>query len=630
MVLIFLCVGLVQCFVLYQGSKRYGEIQRATAIETSDVHRGTLRLPPGAFERNELLPKTSVDARWWVLHTEEMRRNGDWRIRSTSLDNAPTGREVHWSSSVAWVLAGIANVREVLFKDDSVARASYFSGPFLALACFGLLWLVIARGVNHVAAAVFTLVFAVSPLIADCFVVGETDHHGLVCALGAASILSLSFGLATPKSGPWFTVSGVIGGGALWVSAASWLPILLSCAIGGAFVARWNTSQPQFWRTWAIAGAASSLAFYFLEYFPNHLGWRLEVNHPLYAMAWLGIGDLLTRWQTFITTPNRQQAFPAFVRALPALLVAIIPLALIAWQPERFFWVADPFLLALHKSSISEFQSFWASVQGFVVWRVVWEVFAWPIFAICGAGVLLARRGISARWRVPLVVSAVPALAVLGLALAQIRWLSLATGLWLVVSLVLVTGYLTSIRRPAPLAVAWFLLALIPSVFVFPLTRTSTASNTDGLSKQWAQTILMRDVAHRLVQSSPQQLPVVLSGPTTSTDLTYYAGIRTVGTLYWENLAGLRRAGELFAATNAEDLKQQLNHSGVTHIVVASWDDFSSGYTQLLRRDPTNSFLVRLLANKISLPSWLERLDYAIPPEFGIEGEWIAIFRIRE
>ena len=45
---------------------------------------------------------------------------------------------------------------------------------------------------------------------------------------------------------------------------------------------------------WALAGAGTSLAASLVEYWPHHLGdLHLETVHPLYGLAWLGLGELL-------------------------------------------------------------------------------------------------------------------------------------------------------------------------------------------------------------------------------------------------------------------------------------------------------------------------------------------------
>ena len=87
----------------------------------------------------------------------------------------------------------------------------------------------------------------------------------------------------------------------VWISAATQVPILIGIGAGVLVAGRIGRGatpagsciEPGLLRTWSRVGAAVSVLAYLIEYFPSHLGWRLEVNHPLYALAWLGGGELL-------------------------------------------------------------------------------------------------------------------------------------------------------------------------------------------------------------------------------------------------------------------------------------------------------------------------------------------------
>jgi hypothetical protein len=155
------------------------------------------------------------------------------------------------------------------------------------------------------------------------------------------------------------------------------------------------------------------------------------------------------------------------------------------------------------------------------------------------------------------------------------------------------------------------------------------------LPKAVVPTLLMRDVAHRLVESSPTRLPVVLAGPTSSTEITYYGGIPTLGTLYWENMEGLKNAARIFAAPSEEEAKARLRAAGVTHIVSATWDKFGWSYVDLLRQagehvEPNERLLVNRLQPGKEPPDWLRPLYYPIPPVFGIATEKLLIFQFVE
>jgi len=141
--------------------------------------------------------------------------------------------------------------------------------------------------------------------------------------------------------------------------------------------------------------------------------------------------------------------------------------------------------------------------------------------------------------------------------------------------------------------------------------------------------LLIRDVTHRLLQASLGQVPTVLTGPNTSTEMAYHGGVRVLGTLYWENMPGLKKAAEMFAATTEEDTKRLLSEAGVTHIVVPSWSNFGEAYANLLAQaqgkehaDP--SYLDGVLKSE-EFPVWLRPFAYPIPTSAGIDAQSVRV-----
>jgi hypothetical protein len=129
-------------------------------------------------------------------------------------------------------------------------------------------------------------------------------------------------------------------------------------------------------------------------------------------------------------------------------------------------------------------------------------------------------------------------------------------------------------------------------------------------------------------------MPVLLSGPTTSTDLAYYGGVRVIGSLYWENMPGLKTAAEIFSAPSEEIARKKLLDRGVTHILLFSWAEFTKDYVKLLKLDaghgadkPGEMFITRLLAEK-EMPQWIRPLYYPIPPAFDLKDESVSLFEI--
>ena len=196
------------------------------------------------------------------------------------------------------------------------------------------------------------------------FAEGWLDHHGLAALNALLSVLLLAGGAAgwvrTPtterdadtssllgrlpdraQAKRWFIAAGIAGGVGLWISAASEAPVLVEVGLGallatGLLGRHANEKDgarpdPSLWRVWGWSGAATSTFFYLLEYFPAHFGMRLEVNHPLYALAWAGGGEIIFRscrwWSGGKLSGNgRDWAWLFFgvltVAAIPVLVVS--------------------------------------------------------------------------------------------------------------------------------------------------------------------------------------------------------------------------------------------------------------------------------------------------------------------
>ncbi|MBN8709771.1 MAG: hypothetical protein J0I10_10345 [Verrucomicrobia bacterium] len=652
-VLVFLLLG---SLLVISGDSlmRWEGVERLSRQYFSDVPPGSMPVSPGAFERRIVLPFSSMDARWWVLHTEEAIRDGSLRVRSTSLDNAPLGREVHWSSLLVWVLDALAHVlgwESGRPAASCVAEAALYAGPLLLAAAILLLGGLAAKRFGLSAAGWFILVWITSVPLYLTFQAGEADHHGIVLTFLAGQSLCLLAGVAPDRysrtlpfevARHWFRLAGILGGMALWVSAATALPAILGCGMGAlarAFLVKGEQRQySRLWLVWSGWGAFTGVFFYLVEYFPDHLGWRLEVNHPLYSLAWLGGGYVLQYASGVLRGESVLPRGRRLVLLCLAFCAVLLPALLILFRPGDTFWVADRFLLALHREYIQEIRSLWVTVRNSTSSLALLNYLAWPVFAVVSLVWLWRRRELSGAIRGALVLTVLPALVLQGLTFMQVRWASASLGLWAVVILAVVVA--SRCRTAAPVIVRWglplvaavsILLALFPQ-FALSVTRSQMDFKAK-FNPEDGSGLLVRDIALRLVQSSPTSLPVVLSGPNSSTDLSYSAGIKTIGTLYWENMPGLKRAARIFSATDGEDARRQLVESGVTHIVLPAWDNFAEAYARLLRESGDAAGDVdipffRAIVEGRECPQWLRPLCYPIPTASGVDTRSVKIFAV--
>lgn len=649
------CLAAALASLAFDSWSRLEAVGKISAVSFAESAPAPLPVAPGTRAEPLVLPHSSIDARWWVLHTRQMLKGGTWRVRSTPLDNAPNGREVHWSSFLMWVLGGLAWLRSLGTAEPAwhfVSDAALAAGPLLMAVFFAALFRTAWRAFGLAPALAYLLALLTSNAVLRTFQLGEADHHGIVLAFASGSLLCILAGgsgfakksnTAAPR---WFAASGLLGAAALWVSASTSLPILAATGLGGLLAGMVcgrrdgaTPLQPRLWFTWSAWGCAGSLGFYLLEYFPGHMALRLEVNHPLYAFAWLGGGWLLSRVLAAAADgkpPFRQAGVWWKAAACVSLLAA--PLALVAVAGDKCFWVSDKFLLSLHKEYILEFQSL-AGLAGAKKTGPLAPLVAhfWALAALASAALLWFSAENPKAFRTRILILLPPTLAMQALALWQVRWGTAAAALW---ALWILAAAAEALRpgsgfsqRPWLAACAatipWAALLLGPLPMAAASAKFEKTCLDAPLSEEVGGNLLVRDIAHRLIESSPAKTPTVLTGPNTSTEIAFHSGIKTLGTLYWENMPGLKRAAEIFAATEESEVRRLLAEAGVTHIVVPSWSNFGAAYADLLakaagRTKAAPSYLDGVLKSG-DFPVWLRPFAYPIPTATGIDSQSVRI-----
>jgi len=640
-------------------------LERVAAVATLDPGQIGAPVAQGARERSGALLPGALDAKWYAIHAESLLRGEGWRIRSTRLDNAPHGREVHWASLLVWALAGWASLLSCFSGRTVVEEVQYAALSFglvsfvaMASAFAVLVW----RRFGPATAGIALLMVAASFPVYDMFRSGEVDHHGVAAFFCMACV----FGLAAGGGGfvpagsrvrrAWFVASGISGGLGLWASTSTTVPVLAACGMGGLLALVGLPAgdpkieaTPQAWWQWAVAGAVTSLVCYLLEYFPSAMGWRLEVNHPLFASAWLGGGwilALISAWSAkrrgVSVAPwpplRRGDAFLVMSSALAGIAV-LGPLLLLWSAGSSVFAVSDPFLLRLHGDYIREFAPAWVAHGGAGWLAKLFDLTWWPAQAMVLVTLLFRTRSLPAFVAPSLAVPVTAAAVAQAEALWQVRWTGLALGLWVVLFVVSLGLLFGPARAALPsrwgrwLLTAMFLLGLLPAVLATGGAWLALRdSGAPRYPKSFVPSLLLRDISHRLIRAHPDRLPVVLSDPTSSTELAFYGGIPVVGTLYWENNEGLKRAARIFSSHSEGSLRSGLSAAGIGFIVLPTWDSFAdlTAYTPLLQAGgedsgPNCAFLAEVIAGR-ARPDWLRPVHYPIPPAFGLAGERVHIF----
>lgn len=610
--------------------------------------------------RSAFFPGGGLDSLHWVMQTQAMFASGTWRIHAVGYDNAPRGREMHWASPFRWWMGLIAWVDHVMTGTPiglAVERAALYADPLLlALAMLGLVPLTAGRFGSCAATLLAVGMVAALPFY-GVFVAGYADHHGIAESCALMTVLFLLAGAGgftrTGESVPerlsagervlwewlpdrrtargWFTASAVAGGVGLWISTASQVPVLVGIG-AGAIWAFWLgrapaaggcwVLDPSLWRWWGLVGGATSFVTYLVEYFPAHMTLRLEVNHPLYALAWLGAGELLCRMAR-LSAGARPAFQPREVGAwlAGALGVGLLPVVVLATGHDTFF-VADEFVWRLHTRYIGEFQRLTAYPFSLGI-----VINCLPVVLVLPALYFMIKPTIPRVWKAHLVLALAAAALPLGMAFMQVRWWGMYDAILFALLAVLfaLLERLSARRLPTALWLLGCALVFLPGA----ITAVKTTWRNTEFTEDNVYSLAERDIAHWLRLRMGRDPAVVLSSPVATTKLIYHGGLTGLGTLYWENREGLEHAAEIFAARSPDEAYGLIRRYGITHIVLLSWDTFAAEYVQLYRdlpvtgAVPNTSFILTLLQGNI--PSWLRMLPFRLPdhPALARQSVWI-------
>ncbi|ATC64062.1 hypothetical protein CMV30_08915 [Nibricoccus aquaticus] len=638
---------LALAFIAIDSAQRIGSFEEISSVPDALVASPTTdAASPTGYEngqRHLILPRYGIDGYHWLMQTQQMFATGDARIRHVDYDNAPDGREVHWASPFRWWLGLFACIDHAITDapiGQCVERAGLYANPLLLAVFLIALAPYTARHLGGTFSTWLTLGSLAALPFADYFGAGNPDHHGLVAASALLSVLGLLIAVTTSNASSARNatiLSALAGAFGLWISSASQVPVLLALGLG-SLAAAWlknpaHTSpslapSPALWRLWGRIGAAASLATWLIEYFPSHLSWRLEVNHPLYALAWLGGGELLRlawldrRPATFF----RSLASPT--GALSLLAVITLP-AVIVLSGTTVFRLSSPFLWSLHHEYISEFQNLPTVLaqSGFAPTAVSYWL---PWLLLLAAIPLWKKTPPTAR--TTLLLAAAPALIFAFLGFNQARWNGFAQAFLLL--------FLATLHRSLPAQTSSRLsprlaLAFAACLALTPLLWRFIALNTQphGASKNDIIQLANREVAHWLNRRTGPDRAVVATSPGLSTPLAFHGGVKTLGTFYWENLDGLEASASFFSARNEAEAHRIAQATGITHLVLVSWSDFVEPYVKLIRglkKDdpaPTDAFVLNLLDTKTP-PPWLRPVPCVLPSNPGLDDTAVFVYEV--
>ncbi|AOS44318.1 hypothetical protein Verru16b_01379 [Lacunisphaera limnophila] len=587
-----------------------------------------------------LVPEGHDRSYQWIAETQQMLATKEWRIRHIDTENAPFGREVHAASPYRWWLGLLAWCDHALSKlslGQATERAALWADPLLHLVLLMGATLFVAFHFGAWPCLLLALGLVTVYPVAGGFLPGAPDDRNLtnLVAVGAILPLLAAFHRGT-SSRSLSCLAGVTSGLGLWISPSHAALLLIGLALGGLLAAwlarRGNAPDPTAavtppWRLWSLSGSATCLAAYLIEYYPAHLDFQLHAVHPLYGLAWLGLGEVLEfAW----AHPQSRKTRRSWTQAARLLLV----LASLAALPLAMHWSKSPSLLfgdisaarltLLPNGTVAKSMATWISRDGLspaLLATCLPLMLLGPAIWLCTSH----RTPLPARMSLALALG--PVLVTLLIALSQLAW-------WALVDLMLLSLLVAMVvavqLRGTTSRLPWHWPAGVGLLLLPGLALLKPSSTQDGeveFTRLEVEGLLERSLAHWLADhTAPEN--VFLAPPGLSPNLSFHSGRRGLGTVNWENRDGLAAAVRIVSATTADEAQALLNQRGVTHLILPSWDNDLEVLAGWSVAKPEDTFISAV--HRWALPPWLRPRPYQLPSIPGFEDYRTVILEVTD
>jgi hypothetical protein len=593
-----------------------------------------------------IVPEHNNPTYQWIEETQLMLARGDWRVRTADYENSPFGREVFAASPYRWWLAFLGWLDRCISGRPiglSVEHSALFADPLLQLFLLIGGAVFVARRFGAFAAALFSAALTAIFPFASALLPGIANDFGLgeICALWSV-LLVVTGAVAARRRAAWFFAAGCAGGCGLWLSAAGQVPIILGTALGAVLAAlatgraRGDASAGEGelprWRAWAVGGALSSFAAYLIEYFPSHMEPQFRVNYPLYALAWLGLGELLWRlaaWMRFRRPLGGVAGASMWV--LSAAAVASLPVAIVKSGNNAFLAgdLLSSRLTNLTGGAVASGLSEWVARDG---WTWALAASMAPLLVLIPAACIVLRRAAGFASRTAVAVAAGPVLAAAALAVHQLRLWNTVDCMVLVL-LVAVAAAASSAANPRRFA--WTLSALLAPAVILGLIQvwpTLDPKNPDdfAFTPSDIEGLYERALAHWIADRAGPAGATVLTPPYRTSSFCFYGGLRGIGTQNWENRDGLSATFRIVNSTRPDETLALLNQRGITHIVVPSWDTDLDDFAKMGLKQPMDSFIYALHQTYGGIFPWLRALPYNLPPIPGFKDPSVLVLEVTD
>lgn len=583
-----------------------------------------------------------TDAYFWISYAHEMIENRTLRTRFTDIDNVPAGRAVHWSQPVLWLMLGGGKIVSQIVGIPLQSALPYGAiavNPFLLLLTIICVVLVLGRnGFPWVTCWAVVALISLTAVFWD-YHPFRPDHHSLHVFFALLHILFLAvagMGWMPPHVGHTamrgirqkFLFAGICGGCGLWVGATITFFVVTALVAGiltyifflvpssrppPHCVNQHFLYEPSLWRVWGWAGGVTGLLLYLVEYFPAQMEIRLEVNHPLYALAFLACGEFLFRMTAWRL--NRVSWTPTtllITSASTACVIALPVVLLIA--PSSWHHMQHEYMQRLHLF-ITEFRTISFLTNGGSVAYFLREYGALLLGFPLALWLSHPDRAQKHEWFVLWTVFIV-ALGFLLLTLWQKRWEGIFAAfliLLLVMGIPMLWEAVKSNRSHRNIAILFSVFLVAQPFYLIgrQWRQLSGLHHGEITIQSVAVPIIHMDRATSIATARADRDWRILAEPELVGSLFYFAGIRGVVSLYWENLEGLKAATDFFTDTGEFLIaKRVASERGLTHVMISATERMANDFYHIRHGTYNDQQISQTLAARMYhepdlLPDWL-------------------------
>jgi len=573
----------------------------------------------------------------WIAQAQELAAQGTWRLREVDFDNAPRTRPVWSPSPYRWWLTRLGAWRQSGDEPVGAAieRSAFVADVYLHVVLLLVIGGVVAWRFGFFACAMTVPALALMYPVLSAFYPGSPNDRGLVAALVAGSTLMLALGLTGKRPGWRFVVSGITGGLSVWVDPHRGVPVIAGLGLGGIAAAWWVSRSPRDqsdssgpswpWRTWAGAGAITVIGTFLVENAPDRLDVRtlsLQNNHPLYAVAWIGLGLLIARLQRGFAGGRTAWTKGAMIEATGGLLLVLaLPITMLVLGQSGFL-IGDS--MSSQMSPIPGAERGASLVDWLVREGVRWSFWATMLpLSFAGLGLWrLLRQQLPPAFGAAVLVVLGAVLTGVGLGFDSIAWWS-TTGTLVGMLIAVLAATCTDARSRRTMAI---LLAVVLLPSLLRLVPVSLPSAAGRLTNADERSLTERDLGYWLNKRVDDYRSVVLAPPEIVPALYYFGGVRGIGSPYQGNQEGFGAAVRIAATNSTDEAEALATQRELSHIVMPSWDDFLYRYAELGSAQPDRS-IIAMLDNWLP-PRWLRAVHHPLPEIEGFLGASAIVFEV--